>query len=37
LGEIEHSRKLEILAEIWLGLAIRQKMGRSIAFKLLRN
>jgi predicted dinucleotide-binding enzyme len=37
LGEIEHSRKLEILAEIWLGLAIRQKLGRSIAFKLLRK
>jgi 8-hydroxy-5-deazaflavin:NADPH oxidoreductase len=37
LGGIEHTKELETLAQIWLGLAMRQKMGRNIAFKLLRK
>jgi predicted dinucleotide-binding enzyme len=37
LGGLEHSRELEALAQIWVGLAMRQRMGRNIAFKLLRK
>jgi predicted dinucleotide-binding enzyme len=37
LGGIEHTKELETLAQIWVGLAMRQKMGRNIAFKLLRK
>lgn len=37
VGGLEHSRELEALAQIWVGLAMRQKLGRNIAFKLLRK
>lgn len=36
-GPLSQARALEVLASLWGGLAYGQKMGRGIAFRLLRR